>query len=938
MKKIFLLLTGVVCSIGVFAQREGILPLDNNPVLQSYAKQEPISARLAKKASNRPVHFPVTEHFTRSRPDTFYWADSNVTVQQKKAIFNAQNFSGITYNGADGSKGATDLLSSKVFNFVDLADSCYINFDYSTGSTWQASDSLVLQAYNSAGEWDNIWISVPIAANEKTVSFPFSLGLLYQHASFRLRFVSYSNASAGNTQTFTLSNFIFSFKQQLPFYENILWDTVYTYRNTWSKMQGNVTKGYDIKWGNLVKLDAYDENGVAYNNGFNDTIQSNSFDLSGLSPKDSVFFRFYYRPVSGQGTDSMTLQFKNNGGLWVNQLTVSANGLNAWNTFIRNVNGNRFNHSDFQYRIITRSNSPVSDTLKWLVSGFHVGKKIILPFLDDFSASSVYPDQAKWTNKLVFVNHNYAIAPPSIKVATFDGLNSLGEPYGGGKSYCDTLTSRPINLHGLSESDSVYLSFYIQPKGLGHAPTSSDSLFLEARFTAASTDSFRLLWRVSPAGFSTTTFTQVRILIPRMYLHDDFQLRFRNIGSRSGNLTHWHLDYVCLDDARTSTDVIADITIRDYPSPLFKKYSSVPYAHFKSSPASFLSDTQYFAVNNNSLQPYAINYNRQVYDQENNRLDSFGNVFSNFGPQSTQVGGIKKNITVSNFYNTDSAFLYSRFFAGIPVNNDKYSELQANDTLWQPTYMGNYYAYDDGTAEAGYGILEGFGKVALRYAFSEPDSLYGISVSFNRSTQDVSSFPFNLVVWSSISPETELVKVPSRAMYYSARNGFHYVKFDQPVYVQNQVYIGWEQSQIFPLNVGLDLNYKVNEQYIPNPEMSYYVDGLWRPSAEGWGALMMRPLVGKWIDPPPVGLKENTQQKLHVNVYPNPSSGWVTIKAETVKGFTVIVSDITGKEVFYAADSAEEINLEHLNNGLYFIKVADKQNGSSAVSKVLISR
>ncbi|MES2691062.1 MAG: T9SS type A sorting domain-containing protein [Bacteroidota bacterium] len=934
MKKIFLLLAGAICSIGVFAQREGILPLENNPVLQSYAKQEPVSTRLAKKAPNRPVHFPVTEHFVKSRPDTFYWADSNVTVQQKKAVFNAQDFSGVTYRGADGSKGITDLLSSKVFNFVDFADSCYVYFDYSTGATWQAGDSLVLQAYNSAGEWDNIWISVPIMAAERNISFPFSLGLLYQHASFKLRFVSYSDASASNTQTFTLSNFIFSFKQQLPFYENILWDTVYTYRNTWSKMQGSVTGGYDIKWGNLVKLDAYDENGALYNNGFNDTIQSNSFDLSVLAPRDSVFFRFYYRAVSTQNTDSLILQFKNNGGIWVNQLTVSAGAANTWNTFIRNVNGNRFNHNDFQYRVIARSNSTVSDTLKWLVSGFHVGKKIILPFLDDFSASSVYPDQEKWTNKLVFVNHNYPIAPPSIKVATFDGLNRLGEPYGTGKGYCDTLTSKPINLHGLSESDSVYLSFYVQPKGLGHAPTNSDSLILEARFNAASTDSFRLLWRVSPAGFSTTTFTQVRMLIPRIYLHDDFQLRFRNIGSRTGNLTHWHLDYVYLDDSRTSSDVILDVAIRDYPSPLFKKYSAVPYPHFKQSPASFLSDSQYVTVNNNSLQTYAVNYGREVFDQEFNRLDTFGNLFNNFAPQSTQVGSVKRTITVNNFYNTDSALLHSRFYTRIGTTFD---ELRANDTVWQPTYMGNYYAYDDGTAEAGYGILEGFGKVALRYAFSKPDSLYGISVSFNRSTMDVSTLPFSLKVWSSISPETELLSIPARAMYFSARNGFHYVKFENPVYVQNEVYIGWEQNQIFPLNVGLDLNYKVNDQYAPNPEMSYYVDGLWRPSAEGWGALMMRPLVGKWIDPPPVGLKENTQQKLQVSVYPNPSSGLISIKAETFKGFTVVVFDLAGKEVFSAADPKGPINLEQLNNGLYFIKVADKQNGSSAVSKILIS-
>lgn len=935
MKKIALFLSGFILSAGAFAQREALLPMDYNPVLHSYKKQETAGNKLAKRASVRPVNFPVTEHFTKSKPDTFYWIDSNVTVQQKRAIFNAQNNSGVTYNGANGSQGVTDQLNSKTFNFIDLNDSCYINFDYSTGSTWQAGDSLVLQAYNAAGDWDNIWVSAPIGVSGRTVSFPFPLGLLYKHATFKFRLVSLSASSATNTETFILHNFIFSYKQQLPFYENVLWDTVYTYRNAWSKMQGSLTKGYDIKWGNLIRLDAYDENGAAYNNGFNDTVQSNSFNLSGFGLRDSVFFRFYYRAVSNNPTDSLLLQLKNNGGLWVTQLTVSAAGNNTWKSFLQNVNGSRFNHNDFQYRVIARSSSSVSDTLKWLVSGFHVGKKYILPFFDDFSNSNVYPDQTKWTDKLVFVNHNYPIAPPSINVATFDGLNRLGEPYGAGKGYCDTLTSMPIKLNNLDEADSVYLSFYVQPKGLGHGPLKPDSLILEARFTAASPDSFMLVWRASPESFSTNTFTQVRILLPRIFLHDDFQLRFRNIGSRTGNLNHWHLDYVHLDDSRTANDVVLDVAIRDYPSPLLKKYSSVPYTHFKASPSSFLTDTQYFAVNNNSLQAYAVNYGREVFDQEYNRLDTFGNLFNNFGPQSTQVGGIKRSFPVTNFYNTDSALLHSRFYTRIGTTFD---EVRENDTLWQSTYLGNYYAYDDGTAEVGYGILEGTGKVALKYTFSQPDSLYGISVSFNRSTMDVSALPFNLMVWSSISPEVELKKIPATAVYYSARNGFYYVKFETPVYVQGDVFIGWEQTEIFPLNVGMDLNYKVNDQYVPNPEMSYYVDGLWRPSEAGWGALMMRPLVGKWIDPPPVGLKEENKQSLKVRIYPNPSTGVINLKAETSKNISIAVFDIAGKQVFYTHKFMEQISLEHLHSGLYFIKVQDNDSSASSVSKVLINR
>ncbi|MBK6731480.1 MAG: hypothetical protein IPG60_11150 [Bacteroidetes bacterium] len=44
----------------------------------------------------------------------------------------------------------------------------------------------------------------------------------------------------------------------------------------------------------------------------------------------------------------------------------------------------------------------------------------------------------------------------------------------------DTLTSRYIYLGGTLE-DSVYLSFYFQPKGYGDAPEPQDSLVLQFR-------------------------------------------------------------------------------------------------------------------------------------------------------------------------------------------------------------------------------------------------------------------------------------------------------------------------------------------------------------------------------------------------------------------------------------------------------------------------
>ena len=105
---------------------------------------------------------------------------------------------------------------------------------------------------------------------------------------------------------------------------------------------------------------------------------------------------------------------------------------------------------------------------------------LVLPFVDDFSYNSSNVDNNLWEKSSVFVNRNYPINPPTIGVATFDGLNQFGlartfnqmDP----SAPSDTLMSKPIDL---SSFNSVYLMFYYQAKGLGDTPEFLDRLVLE---------------------------------------------------------------------------------------------------------------------------------------------------------------------------------------------------------------------------------------------------------------------------------------------------------------------------------------------------------------------------------------------------------------------------------------------------------------------------
>lgn len=895
---------------------------------------------LTKNAADFPINFPLIDHFITPQLDTLYWQNSNITLLSQAVIFNAQDSLGNTYNNADGSFGVCDELTSKPINLLNINAACYFSFDIEIGSTWQTGDSLVLQFLNAAGNWDNVWASPPIAIENRNIQLPVELGLLYKHATFQFRFVNYGSKLANNTKQFILQQVIFATKLTLPFADNIFWSATHTYKPTWSLMQGWQGSGvnHQIGWGNIIRLNGLNYDSIPYNNGYNDTIQSHTFDLSNLVSADSVYFRFFYKAISTSATDSLIIYFKNNTGLWVRQHGISATQSNSLSSFITNVNKSRINHSNFEFRIVTKGTSNLaSDTLKWIVSGFSICKKVNLPFIDDFSTSTQTPDAQKWVNKLVDINNTFPISPPSINVATFDGLDRIGVPYGVGRGYCDTLTSLPIRLDGLTESDSVYLTFFVQPQGFGAENQSDDSLILEARFTAASTDSFKLLWRGAPQSFYVDSFVQVRIRLTNQFLHDNFELRFKNRGSRTGNLSHWNLDYIQLDKGRTVNDAMFDVAIQTNPSPLLKKYTSMPYAHFKVNAANHLSDTQYFSVkNNDNTATGAVTYGRELFNQNFSRIDTFGSALPQLDIKGARVAGIKKSVVVNDAFNTDSVILWSRYFTKLGTSIDN---IRSNDTLWQSTYFGNYYAFDDGSAEWGYGIENATGKVALKYTFAKPDSLYGIAIHFNRANSDVSQLQFNVMVWQNIDlPEQVLLKIPATAIYFNARNGFHYIKFDKPIFIQNTCYVGWEQTQQFILNVGLDMNHKVNYKRAPNPDMFYSLDGgLWYATALK-GALMIRPIVGKWIDPPPVGMKPIADNNLNVSIYPNPTTGVINIENIDNTTYTIVVADMLGKQILVNSNVYNQINLQDVKTGLYLLHLTDNTSGLKATKKIIITQ
>ena len=273
-----------------------------------------------------------------------------------------------------------------------------------------------------------------------------------------------------------------------------------------------------------------------------------------------------------------------------------------------------------QEKIYVLESNPLLQIKQKKFSKTNISSTLNLPFLDDFSYKSYFPDNLLWEDSAVFVNRSYPINPVTIGVATFDGLNAKGIPYDISASMqgkrADSLTSRPINLDSLS---SAYLIFYYRAGGLGDNPQPEDSLVLEF---LAGVDSLGLpiwkhIWSVSVDSIQED-FQRVEILIvDTSYLHDTFQFRFRNYATLSGNYDHWHIDYVKVDEYSAGQIPDLNDVAFVYENPkLLKRYREMPLVQYQENTAGELRDTLDIILRNNNAG-LSVDYKYDVYENSN---------------------------------------------------------------------------------------------------------------------------------------------------------------------------------------------------------------------------------------------------------------------------------------------------------------------------------
>ncbi len=368
-------------------------------------------------------------------------------------------------------------------------------------------------------------------------------------------------------------------------------------------------------------------------------------------------------------------------------------------------------------------------------------------------------------------------------------------------------------------------------------------------------------WVWATSDVTGDTFVSVYIPLKRQkYFVNGFRFRFKNYTSLSNDESHarnedfWHIDMILLDAHRSvNVQQVSDVAFANEITPLYTKYRAMPMSHFKevsyndfrmTIPATFTNfDSEYrklkfyFTVKKKhtgdvlTYSTYETDMPAHTTVTERDILTDFDVDFYDFIAEDV-TNNIKGEYEFQYYYND--------------INNALNTQYFWNDTCRTLLTLDNYYAYDDGTPEAGYGLREApMGKVAFKYDMLQPDTLTSVAIYFN-PTMETSATTFNLCIWADNKgyPGELLYYAPSEKQQY--KDGlYQFVHY--PIQSENIIsgadslvvgktfFVGWEQPNDVLLNVGLDLNTVLHNA------LYYNVGFQWELSNQT-GALLIRPI------------------------------------------------------------------------------------------------
>lgn len=581
-------------------------------------------------------------------------------------------------------------------------------------------------------------------------------------------------------------------------------------------------------------------------------------------------------------------------------------------------------------------------------------KETFLPFLDEFSSYVGTPDTNLWEGENCFVNHSYQFLPPSVGVVTLDVVDKYGKLYNGASIYtfnADTLSSVNIRLDSLrmpiqkklSPSDSVYLSFFIQPGGgagnmwerIGSGPSSKDSIVLE--FFDASNSSWNHVWSMKGRSCQSiydedsSYFSYVMIPITEdKYFNKDFKFRFLTYSTLDNNPSYeyvsncdqWNIDYVYINYNRNFEDNhFRDIAFVNSAPSFLKKYQSMPYNQYREDE---MAEDVNIKIANLYNEGLSSHYEYFVEDESNNQIHYYDGGFENIFPYSTtrdyqtSDNHAKPPIAFSfPLMSTPTAYTITHVVREGAGNDD----VHGNDTIKFYQNFDNYFAYDDGTAENGFGVepIKG-SNLAVGYFLNQRDTLYAIDIYFNNTYKNANIKPFYICLWDATTdsiPNEKKYQTEKLTPQIDSLNQFtRYILEEPQILEEGEFFVSLEVKNADYLNIGFDQNNDASQYTFAK------VSNYWEQSFNK-GAVMIRPYFGYKS----VSLADISQE--NISFYPNPASSFISING--AQNPMVSIYDFTGR-LLMSEKGKQNINVSSLDNGIYILRI------NNTTHKLVISR
>ncbi|HPE85808.1 MAG: T9SS type A sorting domain-containing protein [Bacteroidales bacterium] len=570
----------------------------------------------------------------------------------------------------------------------------------------------------------------------------------------------------------------------------------------------------------------------------------------------------------------------------------------------------------------------------------------------------------------------------------------------------DYLTSQRIRLdslftplpRALDASDSICLSFWFQPGGglgphpfndIGTPPEAQDSLVLEflapafadtnwivkdtlingkmetVRVIDSIEEAWDYIWSIRGMPLDSLLtetdngyyFQQVIIPITNesRYFHKEFRFRFKNyVSLTSGilpawqsNADMWNIDYVYLDKDRTLTEKnVKDLAFVNKGTSMLNDYYAMPFSQYRENYIFEMIDSLSNLLTNLDSENYNMTYKYRV-------KNSSGGLVYEYNGGSFAIRPFRENgyLTHQPFARPPVEFIYpiasadsAEFTITHFISSDENLPFKGNDTLHFHQRFYNYFAYDNGTAENGYGI-EGDpnGMVAVKFKLNKTDTLRGIAIYFNQILDNPDDQTFHLTVWNHGD------RMPGSTVYQQQAfrpdptdypNTFHTFILDEPIVIDpitfpNLIfYVGWQKNDNEMLNVGFDRS----RNSIANN--FYLVNGIWYNSLQN-GTVMIRPLLGK---PLPYNTGIQTRNPINnLTLYPNPAKNDNTlhISLSDASPFSAEQGTLTlyNNQGIRIVESrfTPTLSIAGLPAGLYILQYNDHK-GKITTEKFIISR